>query len=137
MTFKHSIGITGVRYITADIDGHRVAFVASPDGLTFAPDVSDLALNELHPGHALEAARYARKVWPIAWRPMFEFANGEVQGNGCVYASKTESDGAALDKYRAWFQPTGWFSQKTWDAVNYTWSENGGNKFIKKGSDND
>jgi hypothetical protein len=130
--FNHSIGHTGVRYITADSDGHRVTFTATASGLEFAPSASDITLEQLEPRVALMAARYARRVWPVSFRPMFEFAGGEVQGNALRFATNAEAYGNAQDKFMAWTMPENFHVEKSLDPVNYTWSQDGGTVEVAK-----
>tara|TARA_R110002126_G_scaffold5703_3_gene30573 strand:+ start:82 stop:324 length:243 start_codon:yes stop_codon:yes gene_type:complete len=66
---SHSISPTGIKYISNDMVApirRRITFTLKNAGLEFEPSVSDITLDDLgrNPSIALEAARYARKVFP-------------------------------------------------------------------------
>ena len=69
---------------------------------------------------------------PISFRPMFEFASGEVVGNSMRFATSAEALGNARDKFMVWTMPTGYHAEQCSDPVNYHWSENGGTVAVSK-----
>ena len=72
---SHSVGPTGIKYVTNNIVApirRRITFTLKNAGLEFNPNISDITLEQLarNPSIALDAARYARKVFPkIAPQP--------------------------------------------------------------------
>jgi hypothetical protein len=66
---SHSISPTGIKYVTNNIVApirRRISFTLKNAGLEFNPNISDITLEQLarNPSIALDAARYARKVFP-------------------------------------------------------------------------
>jgi hypothetical protein len=118
------------RYVAADIGQVRIVFTYTADGLEFQPTLSDVHLDGLPPSVALEAARFARRECPVTFRPMFEFAGGEVQGNALRFATNAEAYGNAQDKFMEWTMPENFHVEKSLDPVNYTWSQNEGTKAL-------
>ena len=54
-----------------------------------------------------------------SYRPMFEFATGEVVGNAQRFATRAEAEASALARFMNWTQPTGYRVETSDDPVSY------------------
>ena len=140
------------RYVTAYIGLVRITFTYTAEGLQFQESLSGCPGKDLPAKVALEAARFARRKCAVTFRPMFEFAGGEIVGNGAVrvslagtaivgnalrFATHAEAYGHARHKFRfrrgiptsgpgRHYMPLNFSVEKSLDAVNFKWCENEG-----------
>ena len=66
----------------------------------------------------------------MSFKPMFNFGPNESQGNALRFATYDEAENNAIEKFRAWSMPTGYFVEESTDPVNYTWDEMNSTKSI-------
>jgi hypothetical protein len=60
-----------------------------------------------------------------SYAPMFRFGDYEICGNAERFATASEAEESARERFSRWTMPTGYFVQESADPVNYKWTADG------------